>query len=115
MAYDLHLADRIRALLERADVPFKEKEMFGGVAFMVKNKMCVGIVKNDLMARIDPDIAPSALTKKGARPMDFAGRPMKGFVYVNPEGVDAAKDLKYWVDLCLEFNPKAKSSKKKKK
>ncbi|MBI2427580.1 MAG: TfoX/Sxy family protein [Ignavibacteriales bacterium] len=113
MAYDLNLADRIRKMLLDKSVKFKEKEMFGGVAFMVNNKICVGIIKNDLMARIDPEVATAALKKKGARPMDFAGRPMKGYIYVNPAGVDAAKDLKYWIDLCLEFNPKAKSSKKK--
>ena len=113
MAYDQHLADRIRKVLDGAGVKYKEKEMFGGIAFMVKEKMCVGIVKNDLMARIDPDIYDTVVKKKGARPMDFAGRPMKGFVYVSPAGIDSAKDLKYWINLCLEFNPKAKSSKKK--
>ena len=113
MAYDLNLADRIRKVLVDKSVRFKEKEMFGGVVFMVKDKMCVGIVKNDLMARIDPEIESEALKKKGARQMDFASRPMKGYIYVNPAGVDAAKDLRYWIDLCLEFNPKAKSSKKK--
>ncbi|MDD8017762.1 MAG: TfoX/Sxy family protein [Bacteroidota bacterium] len=113
MAYDLHLADRIRKILADQSVRFKEKEMFGGIAFMVNNKMCTGIIKNDLMARIDPEIFDSALKKKGARPMDFAHRPMKGYVYVSPEGIDSSKDLKYWIDLCLDFNPKAKSSKKK--
>ena len=113
MAYDLHLADRIRAELNARGVKFKAKEMFGGIAYMVKDKMCVGIVKNDLMARIDPEIFDVAVKKPGTRPMDFSGRPMKGYVYVNPKGVDAAKDLKYWIGLCLDFNPKAKSSKKK--
>lgn len=114
MAYDLHLADRIRKVLNGQSVRYKEKEMFGGIAFMVKEKMCVGIVKNELMARIDPEIYDDAIKKKGARPMDFAGRPMKGFVYISPRGIDSAKDLKYWITLCLEFNPKAKASRKKK-
>ncbi len=113
MAYDLHLADRIRRALDIRSVHYEEKKMFGGIAFMVKEKMCVGIVKNDLMARIDPEIFDSAVKKKGARPMDFSGRPMKGFVYVSPRGVETSKDLKYWIDLCLQFNPKAVSSKKK--
>lgn len=113
MAYDLALADRIRKSLLDKGVRFKEKEMFGGVAFMVKEKMCIGIVKNDLMARIDPETYNDAIRKKGARPMDFAGRPMKGYVYIDPRGIDTSKDLKYWIELCLEFNPKAKSSKKK--
>lgn len=113
MAYDLNLADRIRAVLLKKGVRFKEKQMFGGVAYMVKEKMCIGIVKNDLMARIDPEVESVAVQKKGARPMDFSGRPMKGYLYVDPSGVDSNKDLQYWIDLCLAFNPKAKASKKK--
>ena len=80
---------------------------------MVDNKMCVGIVKNELMARIDPDIYSEALIKKGCKEMNFTGRPMKGFVFVEPEGIDLENDLEYWIELCLDFNPKAKSSKKK--
>ncbi len=113
MAYDLALADRIRKALHDKGATFKEKEMFGGIAFMVKDKMCVGIVKNDLMARIDPDIFGEAVRKKGARPMDFAGRPMKGYVYIDPRGIETAKELNYWIGLCQEFNPKARSRKKK--
>lgn len=115
MSYDLHLADRIRRRLDSSGVRYKDKEMFGGIAFMVRDKMCVGIIKNDLMARIDPEIYPTALMKKGVRTMTFTGKPMKGYVYISPEGVDSAKEMNYWIDLCLEFNPKAKSSKKKKK
>ena len=81
---------------------------------MVDDKMCVGIVKDVLMARIDPDIHEEALTKKGCRDMDFTGKPMKGFVFVDPEAVDLDSDLDYWIGLCLDFNPRAKSSKKKK-
>lgn len=115
MAYDLNLADRIRKVLNGTGIRYKEKEMFGGIAFMVRDKMCIGIIKNDLMARIDPEINSSALKKKGARPMEFTGRPMKGYLYIAPEGVDSQKDLTYWINQCLEFNPKAKSGKKKKK
>lgn len=81
---------------------------------MVDDKMCVGVVKNNLMARLDPDIYEDVLKREGARPMDFTGRPMKGYVFVEPEGVDMEADLESWVDLCLDFNPRAKSSKKKK-
>ena len=82
---------------------------------MVDAKMCVGVVKNDLMARIDPEIYEHSLDKKGARAMDFTQRTMKGFVYINEEGTDLEADLDYWIQLCLDFNPKAKASKKKKK
>ncbi len=80
---------------------------------MVDEKMCIGVVKDSLMARIDPEKYNEALSKKGCREMDFTGRSMKGFVFVGPEGVDLEEDLGYWTDLCLEFNPKAKASKKK--
>lgn len=113
MAYDEFLADRLRRVLKEKAVPYEEKNMMGGLCFMVDDKMCVGIVEDELMARIDPDIYSDALKKKGCKEMNFTGRPMKGFVFVEPEGIDTEEDLEYWVGLCLEFNPKAKSSRKK--
>jgi TfoX/Sxy family transcriptional regulator of competence genes len=113
--YDQHLADRIRMSLRDKKVVFSEKEMMGGLACMVNNKMCVGVIDDRMMARLDPDIYEQALTKKGCRPMDFTGRPMRGWVYIDPHGIDLDDDLNYWVQLALEYNPKAKSSKKKKK
>lgn len=112
MAYDRRLADRIREILvEQPQV--EEKEMMGGVAFMVNDKMCVGVVKDEMMARIDPDVFDLALEKNGCRPMDFTKKPMKGWVFISPEGIDKVKDLEYWIGLALEFNQKAKSSKKR--
>jgi hypothetical protein len=113
MAYDEHLADRIRQTFRQKQVAFEEKKMMGGLVFMVDNKMCAGVVKNDLMARIDPDLNEFALTKKGCRRMDFTGTSMSGFMFINPEGVDLDTDLEYWIGLCLEFNPRAKASRKK--
>ncbi|HLG28516.1 MAG TPA: TfoX/Sxy family protein [Paenisporosarcina sp.] len=113
MAYNEQLAKRVRELF-----PFKqkveEKKMMGGLTFMVNNKMCLGILGDNLMARIDPEVYDSTLEKKGCREMDFTGRPMKGFVFVGPEGTKLKKDLEYWINLALDFNKKAKSSKKKK-
>ena len=80
---------------------------------MVDDKMCVGIVKDELMARIDPEIYDQALSKNGCKEMNFTGRSMKGFVFVEPKGIDLDNDLAYWIHQSLEFNPKAKSSKKK--
>ncbi len=114
MAYDEYLAERISGILDRRSIPYEGKKMMGGLCYMVDDKMCLGIVKDSLMARIDPDKYSEALSKKGCKQMDFTGRPMKGFVFVEPIGIDLEEDLEYWVDLCLEFNPKAKSSKKKK-
>ena len=114
MVYDEFLADRVRQSLAQTQTHFEEKKMMGGLCFMVDAKMCVGVVKNTLMARIGPDAYEQALTTVGCKPMDFTGRPMKGFVFVEPEGIDMDDDLSYWVNLCLDFNPLAKSSKKKK-
>jgi len=113
MAYDEHLADRIRRMLQEQRVSFEDKKMMGGICFLVNDKMCLGVIKDKLMARIDPEAMDEALSKKGGQEMDFTGKPMKGFVFVEPEGIDMDKDLEYWIELALEYNPKAKSSKKK--
>lgn len=112
MAYDIYLADRIKRILNEKNVAYTEKKMMGGLTFMVNNKMCVGIVKDELMARINPTIYESSLKMKGCKEMNFTGRPMKGYVFIEPEGVDLDDELAYWVQLCLDFNPLAKSSKK---
>ncbi len=113
MAYDEKLADRIREIL--VDQPIiEEKHMMGGVAFMVDNKMCVGVMKDEMMARIDPDIYEEAIEKHGCHPMNFTGKPMKSWVFISPEGIDKVKDLEYWIGLALDFNKNAKPSKKRK-
>lgn len=112
MAYSEDLALRLtQAFAERT--PFEEKKMFGGICFMVNDKMCAGIVKEELMARIHPDKEDEALTKTGCREMDFTGRKMKGYIMVSPEGIKTKKQLGYFIDLALAFNAEAKSSKKK--
>ncbi|HOZ86691.1 MAG TPA: TfoX/Sxy family protein [Bacteroidia bacterium] len=114
MAYDQKLADRIRESL--VDLPkVEEKLMFGGVCFMVNDKMCIGVLKDEMMCRIDPEAEALALEKPGCRPMDFTRRPMKGYVYVSQDGIKTKKNFDYWIGMCLDFNSKAKASKKKKK
>lgn len=113
MAYNEHLADRIRKVFREKRVLYEEKKMMGGLCFMVAGKMCVGVEKNMLMARIDPDIYSQALRKKGCREMDFTGRPLKGFVFIEPAGIDMDSDLEYWLQLSLDYNPRAKASKRK--
>lgn len=114
MAYDETLAQRVReGLAGRPKV--EEKKMMGGLTFMVNGKMCVGILRDDLMARIDPEVYETALRKKGCREMDFTGKPMKGFVLISPEGTKRKADLDYWLGLALDFNKRAKASKKGKK
>lgn len=114
MAYDEYLGERIANYLISKKIPFEAKKMMGGLCIMVDDKMCVGVIKNDLMARVGEDAYDSLLSKQHARAMDFTKRPMKGYLYVDPNGIDREDDLAYWIDQCLAFNPKAKSSKKKK-
>lgn len=119
MAYDEYLADRIKHVLNEKRVSFFTKNMMGGLLFMVDEKMFCGIHFDKkrqtdlLMARIGEEASIEALTKEGCHPMDFTGRPMKGYVFVDPTGFDLDSDLEYWIQLCLDFNPLAKSSKKK--
>ena len=114
MAYNEKLANRIREQL--ADLPnIEEKEMMGGLTFMVNEKMCIGIIKDEMMCRIAPEMQDTVLEKTGCRIMDFTGRPMKGYIMVDDTGMKNQKEFDYWINLCLEFNSKAKSSKKKKK
>ena len=110
MAYDERLAARVRAMLDGQRV--EEKPMMGGLTFMVNGKMCVGVTKSDLMVRVGPHNYAAALDRKGCRPMDFTVRPMRGFVFVGPEGVGTAQELKHWVTLALAFNAEAKASRK---
>lgn len=112
MAFDEKLNNRIReALLELPDV--SEKHMFGGVCYMVNGKMCIGVVKDEMMCRIGPQQYEKALERKGCREMTFTGKPLNGYVYVSDEGMKTKKDFDHWIRLCLEFNKIAKASKKK--
>ncbi|MEZ5007438.1 MAG: TfoX/Sxy family protein [Chitinophagales bacterium] len=121
MAYDEYLADRIRRVFEEMKVPFEEKRMFGGLCMMVDDKMCCGLLfdKNKhtdfLMARIGEERSAEAMKKVGCHPMDFTGRPMKGYVFITPDGFDTDEELFYWIKLCIDYNPLAKASKKKTK
>lgn len=102
MPYDEGLAQRIREIFH-GRVETQERKMFGGLAFMVSGHMCCGIVDETLMARVGPDQYAKALKQPHAREMDFTGKPMKGFIYVDPDGYEADKDLKRWVHLCQRF------------
>ena len=102
MAYDEQLAGRMQKLLaKRKNVV--EKRMFGGIAFMLRGNMCCGIVKDTLMLRVGPDQYEKLLRKPHARPMDFTGRPLKGFLYVAPEGIRTEAALRHWVQHALDF------------
>jgi TfoX/Sxy family transcriptional regulator of competence genes len=110
--YNHPLADRIRARM--AVLPnVEEKEMMGGIVFMYNGKMCVGVIKDDMMCRIDPAIHNELVEKRGCRTMDFTKRPMIGYVLIDETGMKSEKDFEYWITLCLDFNSRAKASKKR--
>jgi len=121
MAYDEYIADRIRQTFKEKKTEYSEKKMFAGLCFMVDDKMCCGIHYDKkketdlLMARIGEDAFVNAMKREGCHPMDFTGRPMKGYVFVTPDGFDTDDDLAHWIQLCIDFNPLAKASKKRKK
>src|SRR5438128_1809083 len=111
MAYDEKLAARITGLL-KSQKGVVEKKMFGGIAFMLKDKMFCGIIKDDLMVRVLEDKFDELLKKPSAREMDFAGRPMRGFLYVSPAGIKTDKQLNSWIELGIEYVDKSPPKKK---
>lgn len=113
MAYNEKLADRTREIISLSHKNVEEKKMFGGLCFMVNGKMCVGVEQERLMVRLDPERYDEAMEKEGCRPMDFTGKIMKGYVFVDIDSLNTKKKLEYWIKLALEFNKKAKASKKK--
>jgi hypothetical protein len=120
MAYDEYLAERIQLVFKEKRISVELRKMMGSLCFMVNDKMCCGIhihkKTNDslLMARIGEEVSEKELEKPECLPMDFTGRPMKGYIFVTSDGFDMEEDLSYWIQLCIDFNPLAKSSKKKK-
>lgn len=113
MAYSKELAERTRSILATLPLKVEEKKMMGGLVFMVDDKMCVGIMKEELMCRINPDQYNALLKKPACHPMALGGKAMMGYVLVSAEGTDNQNDLEYWVEQALQYNPLAKSSKKK--
>ena len=114
MAYNKKLANRIReALAHLPDV--EEKKMFSGITFMVDGKMCISVATDRLMCRIDPAMHEAAVQRMGCCTVKMRGREYKGYVYVNGEGLQTKKDFDYWIGLSLDFNKKAKASRKRKK
>lgn len=102
MAFDPGLAERIReTLLGMANI--NEKQMFGGLAFIHQGHMFIGIAGDVLMARVGPANYPFALNTRYVREMDFTGKPMKGYVFVDPPAFESDHDLATWVKICLDF------------
>jgi hypothetical protein len=102
MAYDRGLADRVRSILERR-AGFSERQMFGGIAFMINGHMCCGVMKTDLMLRLAPEAVVSGLRRPHTRLMDFSGKPMKSMMLVDAVGSDSDEALHEWVESALAF------------
>jgi TfoX/Sxy family transcriptional regulator of competence genes len=113
MSYNEQLAARVRAGLMTPSL-VEEVKMMGGLTFMVDGKMCVGIIKDELMVRLNPILHDEALRKNGCRAMDMMTKPMRGYVLVNSTGLPDDEALAYWLELALDYNKIAKPSKKKK-
>ena len=111
---ELFLA-RIRNILEKHGTIWEEKRMFGGLCVMVDDKMCLGTYKGGIMARVGEAERDELVDRPGAEYMIHNGRQMKGYLFIQPPGFAEDADLEFWIVKCLEFNPQAKSSKKKKK
>ncbi|WP_298146528.1 TfoX/Sxy family protein [Flavobacterium sp.] len=115
MRYNTNLADRVREYLaEKPNLEIEEKEMFNVLNFMVNNKTCVGISGEKLMLRFDPSRQEELYEKDGYETMLMKGKEYTGYCYINPDGFKDRKDFEFFLELCLEYNKVAKSSKKRK-
>ena len=99
MAYDEKLANAARDQLLKFEDDITEKKMFGGISFLYRGKMAIGVLKNDLAVRVITSKMEHELEKYNVRPMDFTNKPMKEFIYVEVEDI---KNLPYWIDLGVE-------------
>jgi TfoX/Sxy family transcriptional regulator of competence genes len=112
MAYNDKLAERIRNRFKEL-TNVEEKRMMGGLVWMYNDKMCVGVFKEELMCRVDPDSHEKLNGTRGSRTMEFAKRPMIGYLLINESGLKSKADFEYWIKMALDFNRFAKSSKKR--
>ena len=115
MAYSTKLAERIRTYLDGiSKIKIEEKEMFKGLAFLVNGKMCINVSGENLMCRYDPVLENEVAERTGFQPMIMKGKQLHGYCYVSEDGYKSKVNFEYWLKLCLDFNEKAKASKKKK-
>jgi hypothetical protein len=114
MAYDAQLADRVRKYLAQfLKLKIEEKKMFSGLAFLINGKMCINVSGGNLMCRFDTDLTQDIANRPGFLPMTMKGKEYKGYCYVEPTGFKNINDFEFWINLCLDFNDRAKTSKKK--
>ncbi|SKB63761.1 TfoX/Sxy family protein [Daejeonella lutea] len=105
MPYNIELANRLREYLGKVPrLRVKEKKMFGGLAFMVSDRMCINVSGDRLMCRFDPKLEAEIRAKAGYEPMIMRGKELRGYCYVREEGYRSEEDFKYWVGFCLDYN-----------
>lgn len=102
MPYDDGLAHRLRRVLA-AEPGLEERELFGGLGFLLEGNMVCGVIGDAMVARVGPDAYDEALAEPGARPFDFTGRAMRGWAFVDQAAISEDDALEAWVDRCLEF------------
>jgi TfoX/Sxy family transcriptional regulator of competence genes len=115
MDYSTQLAERIRTYLDSIpNIKIEEKKMFKGLAFLVNGKMCINVSGENLMCRYDPMLEDEVTERAGFQPMIMKGRQLRGYCYVSEDGYQSKTNFEYWLKLCINFNEKAKASKRKK-
>lgn len=102
MPFDEQLAERVRKVL-KSQKGLSEKKMFGGICFLIYGNMCCGVEKFNLMVRVGSDKYEKLLKMAHVRPMDFTGRPLKGFIYIDPKGLQSSSQLKKWLTHGINF------------
>jgi TfoX/Sxy family transcriptional regulator of competence genes len=112
MAYNTQLANRIRELIAERTDHVEERKMFGGLAFLVDDKICVAAKADKMLIRIAPELYNQAIEEDGCTPMSRSGKNMTGYLYVDNDYLAAPKQLAHWVNLALDYNPRALATKK---
>jgi len=115
MPYNETLTNRIEKSLLEKEVVFESKKMFGGMAFMINDKMCVGVLNDQIMLRVVEEHYETLLEENGVNPMNFTGKTMKGFLFIDPEASQTETQLNKWLNYGLEFAEKGIVKSKKKK
>lgn len=104
MAFNENIANRVAEILIELKILFEERKMFGGMAYMVNHRMCICVIKDDLMVRVLDNKYEELLDENFVRPMDFTGKPMKGFLFIEEDGFKTTIELKKWINQGLEFS-----------
>ncbi|MCW2118882.1 TfoX/Sxy family protein [Flavobacterium sp. 7A] len=115
MAYNELLALRIEKYLFEMQIDFIEKKMFGGISFMIADKMCIGVMKDEIMLRVMEEFSESLLEENHVKPMNFTGKSSNSFLFIEPEGFASETQLKRWIELAIDFGNRGHVKTKKKK